>query len=303
MEAKQSLMQLINTASTAGQIISSPLVEDRFKSLYKTVHGIASENVADAFFAAEKFHFMKIINDNPNVAQCTKLSLYGIFMDVAVSGLSFDPSMKHLYVVPYNVNVGTKDAPRWEKRAQLQVSGYGELVLRQNQGQVKYADNPVLVYEGDHFKFGTSNGQTVLEHISNIPRQSDKIIAVYIKIVRHDNSFDYKVLTTDEIEKFRAFSKDKNSKAWTDGLAGMMQAKCIKHAFKSYPKVRVGKHSALFSETIENNPPVYDYGVDYNEIPENAQFTPTMIVEPATGEVHQSEPVQASANDDVNLDF
>ena len=261
------LMQLINTA-TPSQLIDSDQVADRFKELYQVVHGIKDPRVADAFYTAEKFHFLKLVNDNGNLQSCTKLSLYGIFMDVAVSGLSFDPSMKHLYIVPYNVNVGTNENKRWEKRAALQISGYGELLLRQLQGQVKYVDNPVIVYEGDEFRFGTRDGKTLVEHMATIPRRTDNIIAAYICITRHDDTRDYKVMTMEDIQKLRKFSKDPNSKAWTDGLSGMVIAKTIKHAFKNYPKVRMGKFTELASDTVEEQPevvqrmPVVDYGID-----------------------------------------
>jgi phage RecT family recombinase len=265
MDNRAQLMELIQHAPVS-QLFESPLVADRFKDLYKVIHGIKDTRASEAFYTAEKFHFLKLINDSKNLQQCTKLSLYGIFMDVAVSGLSFDPSMKHLYIVPYNVNAGTKDQPRWEKRAALQISGTGELLLRTIQGQIKYADQPVVVYEGDEFRYGTRNGETVLDHIACIPRKSENIIAAYIAITRHDGTKDFKVMAMEDIRNLQKFSKDPNSLAWTTGLKGMVEAKVIKHAFKNYPKVRMGEFSKLQSEVIDEAhedvaeaPPV-DYG-------------------------------------------
>ena len=122
MENQNNLMQVITTSSPS-QLINHPLVADRFKSLYQTIHGIKDPAIAESFLKAEQFHFLKLVNDSANLKACTPLSLYGVFMDVAVSGLSFDPSMKHLYIVPFNTNVGTRDQPKWEKRAALQISG------------------------------------------------------------------------------------------------------------------------------------------------------------------------------------
>jgi recombinational DNA repair protein RecT len=268
LNQKNELMQLMKSASPM-QLIQSDIVADRFKNLYQTIHGAKD---GERFYEAEKFHFLKILQENPKLAACSKLSLYGCFMDVAVNGLSFDPSFKHLYIVPFNVNVGTKDQPKWESRASMLISGYGELVLRQKQGQIKYADNPVLVYDGDLFEFGTENEKTVLSHKAKFPRKSDDIIACYIKITRNDNSIDYKVLSIDEVLNFKKFSKDPKSKAWNEGLPGMVQSKTIKHAFKSYPKVRAGEFSQLASQTIDENaevisniPDEIDYGVNGQE--------------------------------------
>lgn len=267
---KSELTQLIQTA-TPSQLIQSGIVAGRFQSLYQAIHGAKD---GERFYEAEKFHFLKLLQENKKLAECSKLSLYGCFMDVAVNGLSFDPSFKHLYLVPFNTNVGTRDNPKWEKRASLQISGYGELALRKMQGQIKYADNPVLVYEGDVFEYGTENGNAVLTHKAKFPRASDKIIACYLKITRNDGSVDYKVLSIDEVMNFKKFSKDPNSLAWTSGLPGMVQVKTIKHAFKSYPKVRTGDFSQLTSQTIDEHaevlntviPDKVDYGIAKEEL-------------------------------------
>jgi recombinational DNA repair protein RecT len=315
---KAQLMELIKSA-TPSKLIEDPLVADRFKELYNVIHGIRDQRVSQSFYTAEKFHFLKMISDSKNLQECTRLSMYGVFMDVAVSGLSFDPGMKHLYVVPYNVNVGTKDNPKWEKRASLQISGYGELLLRQLQGQIKYADNPVVVYEGDEFRYGSRNGQVILEHMATIPRTSETIIACYIRLVRHDDSSDYKVMALEDIQRLRKFSKDPNSKAWTDGLSGMVVAKTIKHAFKNYPKLRVGEFSQLASNTVDEEHtelPSLDYGLDAGSIPQelpeaNGTYTPTMIITPAEDvvndflqEIPPAQPIATAAQPAVDeLDF
>lgn len=260
---KSNLVQKIEQVHPL-QLATIPEVADRFRHIYTVMNGGNAEKAA-VKYEAEKFHFMKLIQDNPALQQCTKLSLYGCFMDMAVNGLSFDPSMKHAYPVPFSTNVGTKDNPRWEKRASLMISGYGELHMRVRQKQIKYADNPILVYEGDEFRHGTRDGKVFLDHVAAYPRKTDNIIACYIRLERNDGSVDYKVLSIEEVMKLKKFSKDPNSKAWTDGLPGMVQAKTIKHAFKSYPKMRMGEFSQLETNTIDTDAeeaPLIDYGLN-----------------------------------------
>ena len=46
---------------------------------------------------------------------------------------------------------------------------------------------------------------------------------------------------------------------------GFLMAKCIKHAFKSYPKVRIGRGTELQSQQVDEQPQLSDediYGVD-----------------------------------------
>lgn len=286
---KVSLIQKIEQTSPA-QLANLPEVADRFKHIYTIMNGGDVQRAA-VKYEAEKFHFMKLIQDKPELQQCTKLSLYGCFLDMAVNGLSFDPAMKHAYVVAFNTNVGTRENPKWEKRATLMISGYGELSMRIRQNQIKYADNPVLVYEGDVFKHGTRNNSLFLEHEAVYPRKSDNIIACYLRLERNDGTSDYKVLSIEEIYKLQKFSKDPKSKAWTDGLPGMVQAKTIKHAFRSYPKVRMGDFSNLASNTVDaeaEETPRIDYGLNgstplpASTLPDaNESFTPATVVEPA----------------------
>lgn len=265
METNQkiSIIQKIESVSPA-QLATIPEVADRFKHIYSIMNG-GDTGKAVAKYEAEKFHFMKLIQDKPDLQACSKLSLYGCFLDMAVNGLSFDPAMKHAYVVSFNTNIGTKNSPKWEKRATLMISGYGELHMRVKQHQIKYADNPILVYEGDLFKHGTKDGSVFLEHVATYPRTTDNIIACYIRLERNDGSVDYKVLSIEEIMKLKKFSKDPNSKAWTDGLPGMVQAKTLKHAFRSYPKMRMGEFSTLQSQVVDEEHedlPAIDYGLN-----------------------------------------
>jgi phage RecT family recombinase len=285
VSTKVSIVQKLETTPVV-QIANLPEVADRFKQLYAIMNGKDSAK-ADVAYESEKFHFMKLLSDKPDLQKCTKLSLYGCFLDMAVQGLSFDPAMKHAYVVGFPTNVGTQQNPKWETRATLLIDGRGELVIRQRQGQIKYADNPIVVFEGDVFKYGTKNDRVYVEHEAAFPRKSDNILACYLRIERPDGSVDYKVFGIEDVMKLKEFSKQKNSLAWTAGLRGMVETKTIKHAFKSYPKVKMGNFSKLHSEIVDPVEEEFkiDYGIDTSEaaLPQaNGTFTPVMVVEPAT---------------------
>lgn len=293
---KVTLLQKIDQATPA-QIAALTEVADRFKQIYSVMNG-GNKDQAQIKYEAEKFHFAKLIQEKQELQKCTKLSLYGCFMDMAVNGLSFDPAMKHAYVVGFPTNIGTKENPKWETRAQLMISGYGELHMRVRQGQIKYADNPVLVYEGDEFRYGTKNGKIFLDHVAQLPRKKDaEIIGCYIRLERPDGSVDYKVLSLEEVLKFKEFSKQKNSLAWTSGLPGMIQAKTIKHAFRSYPKIRMGDFSTLQSQIVDVEPVVekIDYGLNGNH-PGPLVVNDLQVVDVNTVEEKQSIP----ADDDFS---
>ncbi|HON64331.1 MAG TPA: recombinase RecT, partial [Bacilli bacterium] len=135
-------------AMKPGEMVSAESTAERFVQLFNKVLG--TEKGAN-IYEQERFHFMKLIQEKNDLQQCDTISLYGCFLDTAVDGLSLDPSRKLTYIIPENVNVGTKDSPKWIKRARRVISPYGELALRQKYGQIKYADDPVIVYAGDKF--------------------------------------------------------------------------------------------------------------------------------------------------------
>lgn len=297
---KESIIQKLETISPSA-IATLPEVADRFKNLYSIMHGRNSD-ASSVAYESEKFHFMKLLQDKQELQKCTKLSLYGCFLDMAVHGLSFDPNMKYAYVVGFPTNVGTKDQPRWETRAALLIDGRGELIIRTRQGQIKYADNPVVVWSCDHFKNGLRHGRKYVEHEAIHPRPKDaQIIASYLRIERPDGTVDFAVMDIEDINDLREFSKQKDSLAWTKGFKGMVETKTIKHAFKSYPKLKLGNFSRLQSDEIEPEQPfAIDYGLNGNtptpasSLPEvSGTYSPSMIVSP----VSQPGPNQSSIDD------
>lgn len=275
--ANVNVMQVIKTTPVS-ELASLPVLQHRFIDLYEKTKGVSPQEAA-MVFETEKYHFQKAISENATLRECEALSLYGCFMDCAVQGLSFDPKAKLAYIIPSNVNMGTRDNPKWTKRANLEISPYGELAIRQMTGQIKHADNPVIVYKGDKFEPGENASGKNIEYKLN-PEHSNEIIAAFIKIVRVDGTVDYHWLLRTDWERLATYSKKKNkSQKNPDGVAnalytsfnggidpGFLAAKMIKHAFKSYPKVNlIGRFSKVQQDPEEHNPSeeeIYGFAVE-----------------------------------------
>lgn len=252
-------------------VIENSFVKNRFVTLYNNIHG--SEN-GELFFEQEKYNLLRIIQSSKDLPACTGFSIYGILLDVANMGLTLEINSRPLlYVLPNNVNVGTKDKPVWEKRATIEISPYGELDLRIQAGQLLYADRPVVVFDGDEFQPRvTETGQKVVVYSAAIPRKSKNIIGAFIKLTRPDNSFDFFWMLPEDIERLKGYSAKKN-KGTANALydkdgqidTGFLEAKVIKHAFKTFPKLRLGQFSKLQDEEQ-----AIDYGLDepvHSQIP------------------------------------
>lgn len=273
---------------------------DRFRDLYILLHP-NSASQAIAKYEAERFHFRNLVFESRDLQACTPLSLYGAFIDTAVHDLSFDPAMKHVYLIAESHNVGTKENKVWEKRARAVISGQGELILRMRQGHVKYVDNPVLVYSCDELKSGTKDGRFYIEHNMAWPRPADAtIIASYIRIERFDGSSDYKMLSILDIERFKRLAKGADPASYSeDRLPGMIEAKTIKHAFRGFPKLKLGTWTGTQSDTSEPGAEGFNFVALDLDSP-----IPKISKPAAQEEIKKDEPKQMQEPDpDPNLKF
>lgn len=252
-------------------VIRNERVRNQFISVYNSIWKEGGEQV----YEREAIYFNQQLRDKQNLRECSGTSIFYAFIDLAVKGLTLATGAQALcYLIPRSVKIGIDQSEKdiWEKVCNLTISGYGELVLRKNAGQIRHADNPVIVYEGDTFQYGEQNGQKIVNYMSAFPRRSNKIIACFLKITRADGTIDYSVMTEQDWMRLKGYSDKQNtyydSKTrqyvtksnelyGKDGQidTGFLMAKCVKHAFKTYPKLNIGRGTALETEIIEQHKP------------------------------------------------
>lgn len=268
------------------EVIRNDYVRGQFISVYNAIWKEGGE----AAYEREAMYFNNQLRDNERLRACTGMSVFFAFIDLAVRGLTLEPGSQSLcYLLPRNYCVGKnpQGGNVYEARCNLTISGYGELVLRAKAGQILHADNPVVVYEGDEFAFGEKEGRKYVNYCSRIPRSSNRIIACFLKITRPDGTVDYSVMTEADWKRLSDFS-GKANRYWDntekrymenpnqlytscDGQidTGFLKAKCIKHAFKTYPKIAIGKGTQLESDVATDPQPDFDpYGGMANGMPQ-----------------------------------
>lgn len=268
----------------AENILDCEAVMEKVVEVYNLMHGEGGE----AFFERERQNFQKIISESIYLKKCTAFSIYTSIIDLSVYNLSVEPGAQATaYLIPRNVNIGkgTDGKDVYETRCTLNISGYGELVIRASAGQILYADNPIVVYDNDEFSCSVSGEKKSVEYKCNLPHKGHQVIGCFIRIVRSDRSVDYNWLLEEEIERLKGYSSKANKK-WNererryeykanelytsnDGSidTGFLIAKTIKHAFKTYPKIKVGKSTVLQSEDPEPEKTEDIYGVQADSVP------------------------------------
>jgi hypothetical protein len=257
---------------------------DKTKEKFLIIYGSKFGNDgAESFYNDQTQLFTKIVRSSEELKKCSNMSLFNTFISIAVNGISIEKnSSTQAYVEASNVKVGVrqgkdgKDQAVYEKMAVLKIAGYGELLIRQRAGQIKYADNPKIVYNCDEFSFGEENDKTIVRYMMKYPRPANaKIIGAFIKLVRPDGSSDYKVMVLEDIQRLMGYSK-KNNSHWDGGKriegnanalygrsvdgsdidTGFLCAKVIKHAFKNFPRIAIGDGAIMQADDDEQPKPI-----------------------------------------------
>lgn len=282
----QLTVEQINKFKTT-EVVHDEAVKERFIYLYNTIWKEGGE----AAYERESRYFDILIGDNEALrTKSTPFSVFTAFIDLAVCGLSVEPGVRALaYLMGRNYLMGTgQDGRRiYEGRCVLVISGYGELVLRARSGQIRHADNPVLVYQEDNFSFSDTDGRKSVHYTCNLPHTTGHVVAAFMRITRNDGSIDYAVMFEEDWMRLADFSANQNKKwdnaaktfvkgdpnaLYTSGVngsidTGFLIAKVIKHAFKTYPKVRIGRGTELQTQQEPAKPEEPDF---YNLTPGGA---------------------------------
>lgn len=277
-----TIQEIFNLPDKKMMVDQEPIKKAFISSLSK-IHG-KSEADAEMIFEKESLYFKKALSENQKLANCTGISLYSAFLEIAVTGLSIQPGGK---AEAYLESRGSKDGKdekgndKWVQIARFVITAYGELNLRIMAGQIIRMSNPQVIYEGDRFQPRTNEqGILIVDYAPCIPRMSDKIIGCYVHIALPKNQNDFKWLLEDDIQRLAKYSIPKSGvNPQANALyssnnnqidPGFLEAKTIKHAMRAYTKLRVSDTVSFegdeeFEAPTENQSfaPVNDYTTEH----------------------------------------
>lgn len=262
------------------------------------MHGM-KEVDAIGVYERELRYYKRAVNESDKLKQCTGISLVSAFLELSIQRLSLQPGQKadcylegrsSKVIVPEQKGDKTVNTEKWILVCRLVISAYGELNLRIQSGQIIRMNNPIVIYEGDHFQPKTTErGELTVEYWPTIPRKSNTIIGCWVSMILPHNGIDFKWLLQDDIDRLMKFSipkvqaganyTPKANALYTsnDGQidTGFLEAKTIKHAFRSKTKLKI-------SDAI-----AFEDDQDDNEQQSFAENAPAETVNPVTNQTSQ----------------
>lgn len=207
----KALDQAIAAAKNAKELLSIDQVSKRFIANYQAATG---RKDGLERYEQEKFAFMEIVNNNPDIMQCDPFSIFAGFVKAGSFGLSFTEPHK-LYAIAKSVK--QKDNT-FKKVLSVESSAHGKKELLERMPNVKRILPAQVVFSKDVFKYSPLKKQvTVHEQDFPLPNPSEQtVIAAYARIEYHNGDVEDVVLSVEELKKARAASKMQDGgKLWT----------------------------------------------------------------------------------------
>lgn len=248
-QEKQALSGEELDALRKQDIAEHPYIKGRFIGILTSIHRMP-ESEATAAYEREALYYKKAVNKEEKLRKCTNTNLFSVFLEIAINNLSIQPGGKaDAFIEARNVNIGTRENTVWETVPSLNISAYGELKMRMRAGQIVRMNNPVVIYEGDRFQPRTNErGEMTIDYAPAIPRKTGTIIGCWVSMHLPGGFIDFKWLLQDDIDRLKRYSTPKfgdNPKPnalYTSNNGqidtGFLEAKTIKHAMRTCPKLR-----------------------------------------------------------------
>lgn len=171
------------------------------------------------------------IRQTPALMECTASSLIAVTIEAAQLGVEPGP-LGHGYFVPFNKNIGTKQAPKWIKEAKLIIGYRGLLDLMRRTGDIVTV-GAFPIYSNDKFKLVRG----FEEELMHEPAVEDRgeLIAFFAYATTKDGGRYADFMTLSEVNKIRSQSKAKDDKAWTEHYEEMGRKTVLRRLAKYLP--------------------------------------------------------------------
>ncbi len=295
--------------------------KSQFIQIFAGVHSINSESPegflqCENMFESELFNFLQMFKAAPKLEATTTESRANVFLEVVSNGLTFSPSIGHVYLTQRIFTTetpGTDDQGRpvvyknQEARLQWQKTVDGKLFLCVKAGSVVSIKPPVIVYEGDAYSYTDRSGDDELVYTERKEKKDDdRIIGGYVWVREPNNIKTLYRMDISDLDRLKEYSARQNGTQGANALyksgkngqvdTGFFKTKIKSHALNNY----MDKATALsgYSAILEDN----DWSRGYREPEEekepeaSAEVPPKPITKPEVLPVPQGTPAPKNNN-------
>ena len=231
-------------------VLEKAVLTPQLARLYSRIK--ANENL---HFAQEKIFFLDMLHRSARegkdfgIHNATPESLAEAFRQAASIGLSFNPQLGHVYLIPRKAKRGDPNSPIIAYAS----PGYrGLLHLAVLGGAIKYARAEVI-YERDHFRyFGPTTapefiaGGSATVNSLTVKRGAKVGVFCHAKTIDGDDLCD--MMDAAAVAKVRAKSEQKDSLMWTTFEEEGWKKAILRRASKTWPRA---VSSALLQRAVE----------------------------------------------------
>lgn len=202
-------------------------------------NNLAPDKIA---FGREAGFAIQIIEKSEYLQKCDVRSIEDAVMNIAATGLSLNPALKHAYLVPMQA-----DLPGYGKTwmAHLWPSYMGLQYLATSTGAVSHIEAE-LHCEKDFFEFIGGTDKRI-NHSFNPAQDRGKWLGVYCITTLHNGAKLYEYMAAEEVEKVRQVSKMKDGKPWKTWADQQWKKTVIRRASKYWPSVNPGVQNAIIA--------------------------------------------------------
>ncbi len=189
------------------------------------------------------------MNKNPDLLQCTELSMYNACIDCATLDLWPGPQ-GHIYLIKRNAKVKEAGGVRYEEQASAMIGWRGMIELAYRSGAIVPGSFiGQAIHENDHFEHEYGSNQRIIHRPKMGAR--GKPIGVWVGCVPKDGALVFHVMDTVEIETVRARSQSPDVGPWVTDWIEMGCKTALRRMWKYLPSSVADKYADILERDAE----------------------------------------------------
>lgn len=209
---------------TAIELMSATILSEGMKR--KIQAELAGKGVDEKKFQLAAVTALRM---NPALGDCNPQSVYNAVQRAAHDGLL--PDGREGVITVYNVNVGTKQQPRWEKHAQWNPMVYG---IIKKLGKHRMVADMQVVHENDEFSQEFGDNPTIMHRPPKLGQPRGKEVGVYAIVKMADGHVYREVMDIEQIDQIRKQSKNADG-VWAHWWGEMARKSVLRRLSKRIP--------------------------------------------------------------------